>query len=413
MEYHQCLAKVRDCFTNPFRCYNKQGYYSEEMSIVGMLDKCQKEINALLDIDNYDAAVLELLAIAEIIGELYENYDDLEGIISNECHKSVGLLLDIFKNEPKCSKKIKIEALEIIKRLVTNSIYDDFDLGDINALLLLLSIQLSDLDEGLKLIDEKIELSEGWKKTVHILTKIDLLIENGKIDEAENYIEENIEIPEVRKYKIGRLIDAGDIKQVAEHLKQGLKLAEKKHSKKLETEWKDLLLDVYVDQNERNNILSLAEDLFYHGYDPRRYFLVLKRYTPQENWETTLKRIMSSFHEPARYGGINNIRAWIFINEEMWDALWELVCKGNLDTIFKYERELMPHFAEKMITAITIKVKDFAETSSNTTQYLFVANVLRKMRLYPEGDDVVNKLLIEFFFKYEQQKEFLEILKGV
>ncbi|MCL2074133.1 MAG: hypothetical protein FWH18_09440 [Marinilabiliaceae bacterium] len=413
MEYRQFKTKIGKCFSYPFRCYNKQGYYSEEMSIAGMLDLSQKEIIQNLDNKNYNAAVLELLAIVETIGNLYENYDDLEGIISNECQKSVSLLLDIFKNELECPKDVKVNALNVINRLVQNSIYEDFDLGDINGLLLLLSMQLSSFEDGLHLLEEKISSSESWKKTVHIHTKIELLIENGKISEAEKCIDENIEIPEIRKYKIGRLIDNGEIQKVAECLKEGLILAEKEHSQKLENEWKDLLLDVYVDQNEIENIILLAEDLFYHGYDPRRYFLVLKRYTHPDEWDTTLRRIVASFHEPKRYGGINNIKAWIFINEEMWDALWELVCKGNIDTIFKYERELMPHFAEKMITAITIKVKDFAEQSSNTTHYLFVANVLRKMRLYPDGDSIVDKLLIEFFFKYEQQKEFLDILRGV
>jgi len=411
--YEEHLAKIKNAITEPFKCYNKKGVYSEEMSIAGMLEKCHIEINVFLEEKNYTDAIRELIAIVEVIGELYENYDDLEGIIANECQKAINLLMDIFKNEEKCPKQIKIEAHRKIDILAKNSNYEDFDLGDLDSVLLLLSIQLSSVDEGLRILDSKIEGSEGWKKSFYIFSKIDLLHESGMFAELEKIVDDYIAIPEVRKYKLGKLIDSAELDKVVELLLEGIKLAENEHSRKLEIEWKDLLLDVYIEQNNKIKIKELAEDLFYNGYDPRRYFPVLKKYTPHEEWDTTIKRLVNSLKEPERYGGINNIKAWIYINEKMWNPLWDLVNKGDLETMFKYENFLKQHFGEKLLVALTIKLKEYVAKSSETKHYLFAANILTNMRLYPKGNKVVNDLIFEFYMKYADKKEFVNILQGI
>jgi len=409
--YKEYLKKIREYFTNPFRCYNKKGYYSEEMSIAGMLDKCHVEIEKFLDENKFTEAVRELLAIIETIGVLYENYDDLEGIITNECQKSINLLVDIFKNEDSCPTKIKVEARKKIELLVKNSNFEDFDLGDLNSVLLLLSIQLSSVEEGLELLNKKIEDSEGWKKTAYILSKIELLNETGKFSDLDKVIEENIALPEIRKYKIGLLLDKGNITNVIELLNDGLKLAENEQSRKTEIEWKDLLLDIYIERNDVSNIVKVAEDLFYNGFDPRRYFPVLKRYSSPKEWDETFNRLIASLNESVSYGGISNIKAWIFIHEKMWSSLWDLVSRSDIETILKYEKELKPHFANKMLSTLAIKLKEYVSKSTETKHYLFVAKVLTDIRLYPKGDKIADDLIFEFHLKYDNQKDFLDIIK--
>jgi len=411
--YKEYLQKIKKCFTEPFRCYNNRGYYSEEMSIAGMLDKCLIAINDNLDNGKYRDAVRELLAIIEIIGHIYEDYTDMEGIIANECQKAIGLLTDILKSEKSCPAEVKVEAREKIERLNLNSNYEDFDLGDLDALLLLLSVQLTSVDEGLKLLNLRIDSSEGWKKTENILSKIELMYNADMISELNDFIEEHLELPEVRKFKLGMLIDAGKLDEVILCIKSGLKLAEKEHSRKLEIEWKDLLLDVYVEQSDVKNILALSEELFYNGYDPRRYFPVIKRYTLADEWKKTFNRLLRSLNEPAQYVGVNNIKAWIFIKEKMWNMLLELVLKGDIETLFKYEKELKPYYAEKILAVLVTKLKDYASKSKDVEHYRFMAKVLGKMRTYPNGDKTVDDLIIEFHIGYSKQKDMLEIIKGI
>jgi hypothetical protein len=409
--YKEHLIKIKKSFINPVRFYNKKGIYSEEMSISEMLDKCYIEINNYLDEKNYTDAVRELLAILEIIGDFYENYDDLEGIIANECQKTINILSDIFKNDVECPKPIKHEAHKKIEELIKNSNYEDFDLGDLDGLLLLLSVQLSSLEEGLNLLNNRIE--NYSKRNVYIFSKIQLLHEAGMLSEKNKVIDDNIDIPDLRKYKIGQLIEEDKIEEAIELLYDGIKIAEFEHSHKMEIEWKDLLLDIYIEKNDVKNIINVAEDLFYNGYDPRRYFPILKKHSPPEDWAEILTRLLSSLREPKQYGDINNIKAWIFIKEEMWDPLWDLVSRGDLETVFSYEKYLKPHFEDKLLFALTIKIKEYAARSTETKHYLLIATVLASIRLYTGGNKIADDLIFEFYIKYANVKEFLEIIKGV
>lgn len=411
--YSEYLKKIKACFSNPIRCYNKKGYYSEELSIAEMLDKCHAEINAFLDEHNFTDAVRQLLAIVELIGEQYEKYDDLENIITNQCQKSINLLVDIFKNEEDCPKKIKVEAHNKIEKLVKNNNFEDFDLGDLDSVLLLLSIQLSSLEEGILLLNKKINDTEGWKKTVYILSKIELLKEIGIKAKLDKFVDENIAIPEVRKYKIGVLMDKGNMNSVIELLNDGLKLAQSEHSRKLEIEWKDLLLDVYIERNDVQSIIKISEDLFFNGYDPRRYYPVLKRYKPADEWDETLKRLLASLNESASNGGINNVKAWILTNEKMWRALWDLVSRSDIETILKYEKVLKPHFADKIVATLAIKLKEYAAKSNEVKHYLYITNILTNIRLYPKGNKIADDLIFEFHMKYSENREFLDMISVV
>ncbi|MDR2927372.1 MAG: hypothetical protein LBV41_04120 [Cytophagaceae bacterium] len=411
--YKEYLEKVKHCFTEPLRCYNHRGYYSEELSIAQMLAKCFVGINDYLRESKYRDAVRKLLAIVETTGDLYENYIDVEGYIAAECHKAINLLKDIFKNEKNCPHEVKTEAHKRLENLMHNSCYEDFDLGDPENILLFLSVQLASIEDGLKLLDERIVSSEGWKKTEHILSKTNLLKEAGMYNELDDFIEKNIDIHEVRKYKLGMLIDEGKVDETIEYIQGGLKLAEQEHSKKNEIEWKDLLLDVYMEQNRVPNILELSEDLFYNGYDPKRYFPVLKRYTPEKEWNKTFRRLLKSLDESGRHGGINSIKVWIFIREKMWHDLMEMVIKEDIETIFKYEKVLKQHYAEKLLEILIVKIKDYVSKSKSITEYRYTAKVLEKMRSYPQGDKAVDDLIIEFHIRYAKQKELLEMIKGI
>src|SRR5690606_3865480 len=76
--------------------------------------------------------------------------------------------------------------------------------------------------------------------------KIRKISENGNEKEVEKIIEQNIEIPEIRKIKIEKTIKKKDFEKAKQLLKDGIQIAEKLNHQGTKHQWEDILLSIAV-----------------------------------------------------------------------------------------------------------------------------------------------------------------------
>jgi hypothetical protein len=110
-----------------------------------------------------------------------------------------------------------------------------------------------------------------------------------------------------------------------------------------------LTRSIYLPQKNTANIISTAQDLFITGRDSRKYYPVLKKHITQAEWPDVLQRLLARMKDSG--WEVNEFKAEILIEHQMWEGLFSLCKKANVESIEKYEKYLKPHYTKEIFDA--------------------------------------------------------------
>lgn len=199
--------------------------------------------------------------------------------------------------------------------------------------------------------------------------------------------------------------------EAIELIKEGIKIAIEEKQPGTANSWKAELLSIYKLLDNPDEILAMAEELFYDDTSgSRKYYEELKKYTPESEWPATLERLLSKMDNG--YFGFNTLKADMFIEHKMWDRLLALCQKAGAVKLEEYEKYLKPLYAREIFDAWYQYVEKQAFITDQQA-YNNVARVLKKMKGYEGGEEVVSKLLLKYRELYKRRKNMMEVLKGV
>ncbi len=268
------------------------------------------------------------------------------------------------------------------------------------------------LQQSIKNIDERIErAADDYEKGRAAMQKIRLLQNAGLDHEAEAAITQYLDFSEVRKFRVEKNLNEKQYEEAIDLIKDGLKIAESNQRYGTLVDWKDKLLSIYLLQKNTAKIISTAEDLFINGRDSPKYYQILKKYITGAEWPDALQRLLAGMNNGG-WNGANEFKAGILIEHQMWDRLFALCKKANVESIEKYEKYLKPYYAKEIFDAYF----NYAEKQALITDkqaYSNVARVLKKMKGYEGRKDTVNKLLLQYRELYKRRKNMMEELKRV
>src|SRR5207249_12226704 len=133
------------------------------------------------------------------------------------------------------------------------------------------------------------------------------------------------------------------------------------------------LLEIYIVMADHSNIVKYAEELFYNGRNPMKYYHILKKETDKEKWSAYLNTLISKGKPRSSFGYPDNILAQIYIEEQYWDRLLHLNEKADLSGLQAYEQYLKPRFPEETRNLFVQKVKLYADRNMGRDHYKQVA----------------------------------------
>jgi len=268
------------------------------------------------------------------------------------------------------------------------------------------------LQQNIKNIDERIlRATDDYDRQRAAMDKIRLLQNAGLIHEAETVISEYLAFSDVRKLRVEKLVYEKQYEQAIDLINDGIKIAGSNNHPGTAADWKDKLLDIYLLQKNTDKIISTAEDLFINGRDSRKYYPVLKKHITLAEWPGALQRLLAGMKD-SEWSGVNDFKAEILIEHKMWNQLFALCKKANVESIEKYEKYLEPHYAKEIFDAYF----NYAEKQALITDkqaYSNVARLLKKMKRYEGGNKVVDQLLLTYRELYKRRKNMMEELKGL
>lgn len=252
---------------------------------------------------------------------------------------------------------------------------------------------------------------DEYHKEAAVIDRINLLQQQGMKEEAETAITTWLKFSKVRELRYQTMRQQKQYAAVIPLIETGIKIAAGKGLHGTVADWKDKLLDIYHLQKEKENCLALAEDLLHYGRENRKYYLYLKKHTPPPVWPQTLERILAEMNKKG-YRGASDLHEAMLVEHGMWQKLYAFCKKQDITYLVKHEKHLKPHYATEIFNQYHAYVEKTV-LITDVHAYKEVAAMLKKMKGFKGGAEVVNSLLKKYRELYKRRPKMMVALNKV
>lgn len=337
-----------------------------------LLDSAKKQINR----GNYQNALAICLAVLEEMLEPLNTADDSNGDISGCIDEAFYVLSEMATT---CNSTA-------IRRQIFDFCSDKFDKGvfegwDWHNGLLSLAAQLAETDDDFDrfmALAEKKQKSEYSNEEVQLI-KYGLLLDRKGETVANQFLEQNMDNPKFRRMAIEKALEQKNYARAIKLAEDGVK-TDMKDKPGLAKEWYDWLLKIAQAQNDTPKIIEYARYLLIDNFrNEQDYYQILKENVKPEEWETVINSIVHEIKTKRRWYDTELVGN-IYIREEKWDKLWEMVKENpGLSVIERYETCLSKHYSEEMTDLYASQILDYLEHNMGRDQYQTACRYIRRM----------------------------------
>ena len=370
-----------------------------------LLDSAKKQINR----SNYQNALTICLAVLEGMLEPLNTSDDSNGDISGCIDEAFYVLGEIATS---CdSTTIRIQIFDFCLDKFDKGVFEGWDWH--NGLLSL-AAQLAesddDFDRVMALADKKQQ--SDYRNEEMQLIKYDLLLKRKGDVAANQFLEQNMDNPKFRRIAIEKAMEQKNYAKAIRLAEDGVR-TDSKDKPGLAKEWYDWLLKIAQAQKDTSKILEYARYLLVDNFrNEQDYYHILKENVKPEEWDAVINAIVQEIKMKRRWydtGLIGNI----YIREEKWDKLWEMV-KGNpdLSTIERYETYLSKHYFDEITDLYASQILDYLDHNMSRDHYQTACRYIRRM-IKLGGREKADKLVTQLRTLYARRPALMQELDRV
>lgn len=373
-------------------------------TIDNLLESAQKQINN----HNYKSAVFICTAVMEQMTEALQYFDDSNGDIGGSIDAAYEMLYTIAQEQ--LSEEIRKIFIEYCFTSFDKQIYSGW--GWHIGLLQLASLLLKTDDEIehiLKQIDNA-QLSDYDREQAQLL-KYNILLKTKGENAAEKYLEQNITNSNLRREAIQKALKDKNYDKAISLAKEGVDY-DLKDRPGLAKEWYNWLLKIAQAQNDTEKIIEYARLLFIDNYRKEQdYYQILKQHVKPENWTAFIEAVIQDITAKRQHD--TSLIASIFIKEEWWDRLLELVKKSpDFITIDYYEKYLSKHYRNEIVELYEIGILKYIKNSIGRDHYQNVCRYIQKI-IKLGAREKANEIISFLRKEYPKRKALMEELDKV
>lgn len=408
-------AQFRDLLLASFAQYNpdeSKALYAKQIKALikvargkyGLIDSSgakyiSKEISSMLSLaerylsqGNHKSAFFICTAIMDELISALLCADDREGVLGNTIYAAYNTLSAIASEEP--SKAVREQILKYCFTSFDKRTFAGWDwhIGLLQLAACILDTE-GEVEEIFKRINSIPESDEYEIKEVQKI-KYCILLEKKGTEVAQKYLEQNIDNPTLREVAIQDALDQKDYEKATALANDGIDQSSGYPG--LIIDWYDWLLKIAESQNDTERIILYARDLLLESLNPKRdYYQILKEIVPPEEWTGFVETIVQEAMERKPYYGVNFVAA-IFVREEWWSRLFELVkTECSLDQLAKYEKLLAQHFPSELADLYAERIIEYVEDRVGRDYYRTACRYIRRMiklGARDKADEVISQL---------------------
>ena len=415
-------AEIQNVFNDSY--YNRKSRYHNRYddfdcdweTVFNRMDIFLEKADFFLNVGNIDTTIDIALQTLRSIGENYEDgllyNDDLYP--SDYCEQAGDLLIKVIEH-PKTTQKQKTAILQELGQLAKLSTYRDYDLYDIDELLMQINLSIQPAEKTLELIDKLLEERKDTYDLYQIvLRKVNLLTELHEEQKAADTIRQYLYLTEIREMEVDKLIASCQYDEAIRLLNEGIEIAEKEEHIGTVEEWLKTKLRIYEMTHQTAEVINTCRLLFVSGRDQLEYYSKLKTLVPKEEWKSFLDTMMKETQFSEYFSFDGNDEAEIYVKERDYERLLKLLSSiryNQLEALMKYSYHLKDTHSEQLIAIYTSLLNDYAEQNVGRTHYELIAQALLCAKKLNGGQEAVKRLVAEFRIKYKRRPAMMEVLR--
>lgn len=414
-------AEIQSVFNDSY--YNRKSRYHNRYddfdcdweTVFNRMDIFLEKADFFLNVGNIDTTIDIALQTLRSIGENYEDgllyNDDLYP--SDYCEQAGDLLIKVIEH-PKTTQKQKTAILQELGQLAKLSTYRDYDLYDIDELLMKINLSVQPAEKALELIDKLLEERKDTYDLYQIvLRKVNLLTGLHEEQKAADTIRQYLYLTEIQEMEVDKLIASCQYDEAIRLLNEGIEIAEKEEHIGTVDEWLKTKLRIYEMTHQTSDVINTCRLLFVSGRDRLEYYSKLKTLVPKEEWKSFLDTMMKETQFSKYFSFGENDEAEIYVREKDYERLFMLLLSVNynqLKALMKYAHHLKNTHSEPLIAMYASLLNDYAEQNMGRNHYEFVAQALLCAKKLNGGQEAVKRLVAEFRIKYKRRPAMMEVL---
>lgn len=389
---------------------------SDWETVFNQLDVLLEKADFFLKLESIDFTIAIALQTLRSIGENYNDdllYDD-DLSPSIYCEQAGDLILKVIQH-PKATQQQKTEILHELSLIAQIWIYREYDIYDVDELMMQINLAIQPVEKALELIDRLLEeRKDTYDLYQLVLRKVDLLLNQKEKEKADETIRQYLYLSEIRKMEVEKLMTQCRYEEAIRLLDEGIELAEKEMYDGRKLEWIELKLEIYEKTNRTLDIIDTCRLLFISGRDQLDYYHKLKALIPAEQWKDFLDTLMKEARLVGGFSYYGGVEAEIYVKEKDNDRLFHWLTSeefSQLDVLMRYSHYLKDTHSEQLIAIYTSLVVDYAERNLGRSHYEHIAQVLLCMQKLNGGNVAVKYLVSEFRAKYNRRRAMMEVLE--
>ena len=328
-------------------------------------------------------------AVLEEMLQTMMNADDSSGTIGDLINEAITFLSSIAEqtNDEAVRKDIFQYALAACK----NKEFSDYGFDtDFLEMVAQLAREQNELQAVYQLLDQQQDSHYRAESMARIRLQLMQQFDEGQAA-ADAYIWNHRHLPGFRRQLIEEAFEQQKYHRVKELVEEGLKQDEDYPG--LMRQWYDWLLKTAQAENNHEDIIRLARQLFLQRGHDMQYYEVLKKQVGAKKWKPFLKDLLKRMEKESRWVSYHTLGE-IYIREERWKDLLDLVREyKSLSIIEQYESYLKQHFPEELLDMYEEKISEHFERAASRSDYSQGCHYLQRM--HQAGGKERTKVLIE------------------
>ena len=347
-------------------------------------------------------------AVFKVITPSLYYVDDSDGAFSGLIEEAVGLLNTAI-HQKEMREPIRKETFDLCIKYYNEDGMEidgwDFDVLEIAGDLLKDTIEMKKLFVVLDDLERSNKGNYQEERSVKIRKNVIEQFEGQEV--SEKYLETKIHLPDIRRQFVEKAISAKNYIRAKELCNQGL-ISDNKFSG-IVHQWNEFLLNIAQRQKDNIEVIRLAKMLFLSTFNSQQFYIILKKFTPPEQWSETVEDLIFTLKKNRDNGYI----PWIYIQEKMFDRLLTYVQNDPHPSIIsEYDKYLIPSFASEIADLYETTIRKLSKQGSGRKDYAECCRWLRRLRKLGEKDRVTI-LIKELVSANPRKPAFLDELRKV
>ena len=381
-------------------------------SVFQMLDAAQKAFEH----GNYQNALCVSFAVMEVLVPALNEIDDSSGTVGDCIHVAYDMLCEMGIDVG--SESLSRQIFDFCVHHYENNTFKGWD-WHIDALHLAVAIAKTqnEYDRLLALLDSEQEtevngLYDRYGEHQRQLVKYRLLVKAKGNAVAEDYLQHNMDNPDLRRVAIENAMNRKDYGMAIAIAKAGIAQDEKQYPG-LAKEWYDWLLKIAQAQDDTGKILEYARFLLIDNFrNEQDYYQILKQHVSPDHWSAYVDGLIQDLEAKNR-GYNSGLVANMLIKEERWEQLWELVSEfTSLQYIEQYESYLSKRNPDRLAELYARCILEYMEYNMGRNHYENTCRFIRKIIKLGERQKA-NEVIETLRLRYPKRRALMEELDKV